>query len=184
MHLLIGIITGLAIAFGSHQVILKDDIPQFEFDLPPSPPRAEQEEKFVVSDAKISQEPGQDPSINTYGAKVCFNNVPIKFKEYFDFTAKVKTYYCDDKPLTIVVNTYATESIKRPWGEIEQHNKQLFTCKLSSSDNFQVPRFENPVLISDDDTLNDRFSRPVTDPELIEKLNCQLKLKEERLSIK
>lgn len=181
MYLLIGIIIGLVIAFGIHQVILKDDIPQFEFDLPP---RVEGEGKFIVSDAKITTEPGQNSSINTYGAEVCLNNVPIKFKEYFDFNAKVKTYYCEDKPLTIAVNTYATESIKRPWGEIERHKKHLFICKLSSSDNFQVPRFENPVPIYDDDTLNDRFRRPVTDPDLLEKLNCQFKLKKERLNAK
>lgn len=171
MYLLIGIITGLAIAFGSHKVILKDNI--YQFELPPVP---ERENKFVVSDAKISKEPGQDPSINAYGAEVCFNNVPIKFKSYSDFTAKVKTYYCEDKPFEIVVNTYATESIKRPWGEIEQHNKQLFYCKLSSTDNFEVPKFDYPHSNPDDAS--------VSDPDKLARIECLFKLKRERLNSK
>lgn len=131
---------------------------------------------FAVNDAKIITEPEQDPIINNYAAEVCFNNVPIKFRNYSEFTANVKTYYCEDKPFEISVYTYATESIKRPWGEVErQQKKQLFNCVLSIVDNFQAPRFKSPFVF---------YFTPNPDldiPEFVFSESCADKVKKERL---
>lgn len=164
IYLLVGIATGLALAYGVNQIVLVDN--------PPDKPK----DTFIVNDAKIVLEPEQNSAMNSYAADLCFKNVPLEFKPYSNFTAHVKTYYCGEQPFKIVVNAHATELIERPWGEVEQHNKFIFSCKLSDYDNFQAPQFETPESAIESNPYHLMYNQ-----ESRFSLDCQFKIKRERL---